>query len=98
MEKKDGKIKQSSKDHRDFTEVSICGKPAIFVPLSFATENHQEFNAKVLANEGAAKIIHDNEINGNSLNNMIEEMIKDKEKLKQMGNNAKKIVMEKLQY
>ena len=79
------------------TEVSICGKPAIFVPLSFAAENHQEFNAKVLANEGAAKIIHDNEINGNSLNNMIEEMIKDKEKLKQMGNNAKKIVMENVE-
>lgn len=75
------------------TEVSISGRPAIFVPLSFAAENHQEYNAKVLVNEGAAKIIHDNEINGESLNKMIEETISDKEKLKEMGNNAKKIVM-----
>ncbi len=75
------------------TEVSISGRPAIFVPLSFAAENHQEYNAKVLVNVGAAKIIHDNEINGDSLNKMIEETIMDKEKLIQMGKNAKKIVM-----
>ncbi len=75
------------------TEVSIAGRPAIFVPLSFAAENHQEYNAKVLANVGAAKIIHDNEINGDSLNKLIEETIADKEKLIQMGKNAKKIVM-----
>ena len=75
------------------TEVSISGRPAIFVPLSFAAENHQEYNAKVLVNEGAAKIIHDNEINGEALNKMIEETISDKAKLNEMGNNAKKIVM-----
>ena len=39
------------------TEVAKCGKPAIFVPFPYATENHQEYNAKVLANAGAAKII-----------------------------------------
>ena len=75
------------------TEVSISGRPAIFVPLSFAAENHQEYNAKVLVKENAAKIIHDNEINGEALNNLINETIKDKEKLKEMGNNARKIVM-----
>ena len=75
------------------TEVSISGRPAIFVPLSFAAENHQEYNAKVLVKENAAKIIHDNEINGEALNNLINETIKDKEKLQEMGNNAKNIVM-----
>ena len=70
------------------TEIENVGKPAIFIPFPFAAENHQEYNAKVLVNEGAAKIIHDNEINGESLNKMIEETISDKEKLKEMGNNA----------
>jgi UDP-N-acetylglucosamine--N-acetylmuramyl-(pentapeptide) pyrophosphoryl-undecaprenol N-acetylglucosamine transferase len=30
------------------TEVSKLGKPAIFIPYPLATENHQEYNAKVL--------------------------------------------------
>ena len=41
------------------TEISTIGKPAIFIPFPFATENHQEYNAKVLENVGAAKIILD---------------------------------------
>lgn len=72
------------------TEVAKCGKPAIFVPFPFATENHQEYNAKVLANAGSAKIILDKELNHNILNNTINEMIQDKTKLKQMGQNAEK--------
>ena len=45
------------------TEVAKLGKPAIFIPFPFATENHQEYNAKVLANVGAAKIILDKDLN-----------------------------------
>lgn len=32
------------------TEVAKTGKPAIFIPFPFATENHQEYNARVLEN------------------------------------------------
>ena len=45
------------------TEVTRCHKPAIFIPFPYATENHQEYNAKVLANIGAAKIILDKDFN-----------------------------------
>ena len=74
------------------TEISMVGKPAIFIPLPFAAENHQEYNAKVLVNQGAARILYDKELSEDTLNSMIGEMIKDKSKLKQMGENAKKIV------
>ena len=40
------------------TEISIVGKPAIFVPFPFATENHQEYNARVLSDKNAAKIVN----------------------------------------
>ena len=73
------------------TEVAKCGKPAIFIPYPFATENHQEYNAKVLANAGSAKIILDKELNSNKLNNTINEILENKEKLKQMGENAEKV-------
>ena len=39
------------------TEVAVTGKPAIFIPFPFATENHQEYNARVLEKIGAAKIL-----------------------------------------
>ena len=73
------------------TEVAKCGKPAIFIPYPFATENHQEYNAKVLVNAGAAKIILDKDLNKESLNRTIEEILSNKEKLKQMGQNAEKV-------
>ena len=34
------------------TEIANLEKPAIFIPFPFATENHQEYNAKVLEKVG----------------------------------------------
>lgn len=71
------------------TEVSILGKPAIFIPYPYATENHQEYNARVLESRGAAKIILDKDLNGNILNRNIMSIITSKEKLNEMSKIAK---------
>jgi len=63
------------------------------VPFPFATENHQEYNAKALENVGAAKIILDKELNAKTLSDTLENMLGNPEKLKQMGENAKKIAI-----
>ena len=73
------------------TEIAKIGKPAIFIPFPFATENHQEYNAQVLEKVGAAQIILDKDLNAQSLSNTIEEMLKDKSNLEKMGQNAKKV-------
>lgn len=73
------------------TEVSVVGKPAIFIPFPFATENHQEYNAKVLEKVGAAKIILDKDLNSEILENTIENMVQDCKELKRMGINATSI-------
>lgn len=73
------------------TEIAITGKPAIFIPFPFATENHQEYNAKVLENAEAAKIILDKDLNSKILNDEIHNLLKDKVVLKKMGNNAEKV-------
>jgi UDP-N-acetylglucosamine--N-acetylmuramyl-(pentapeptide) pyrophosphoryl-undecaprenol N-acetylglucosamine transferase len=75
------------------TEVAITGKPAIFIPFPFATENHQEYNARVLVNAGAAKLILDKDLNADSLSNALNEMLKDKNKLLEMGQNAEKVAI-----
>lgn len=79
------------------TEISNVGKPAIFIPFPFATENHQEYNARVLEKVGAAKIILDKNLTADSLNEMIENLVKDKEKLKIMGEKARSVSIENVE-
>ena len=67
------------------TEISILGKPAIFVPLPNVSENHQEYNAKVLAGVGAAKILLNKDLQNVDLNKVITELITDKTKLEEMS-------------
>ncbi len=73
------------------TEVSIVGKPAIFIPLPSKSANRQEDNALVLEKIGAAKIILNKEVNGENLSTTIEEIIKDKSELQEMGRLANTI-------
>lgn len=73
------------------TEISNLAKPAIFIPFPFATENHQEYNARVLEKVGAAKIILDKNLNYKNLNDTIELMVENKEQLKEMGKKAGEI-------
>ena len=57
-------------------EIACCRKPAILVPFPFATDNHQERNARVLENQGAAKVILDRDLTvdvlGETLKTLIE--------------------------
>lgn len=70
------------------TEISNLGKPSVLIPLPNVSHNHQLYNAKVLENINAAKIILNDELNGNNLNSTIEEIIKNKSVMEQMGKNA----------
>jgi len=72
------------------TELGIVGVPAILIPFPHAAENHQEYNARVLENQKAGKVILDKDLNAKVLNDMILELIKNPATLKEMGNNAKK--------
>jgi UDP-N-acetylglucosamine--N-acetylmuramyl-(pentapeptide) pyrophosphoryl-undecaprenol N-acetylglucosamine transferase len=66
------------------------GVPAILIPLSTAAENHQEFNAKVMENIGACKIILDEDCNADNIEKAIEEMLaKD---AKEISEKAKKVM------
>ena len=72
------------------TEISNVGKPAIFIPFPFATENHQEYNARVLEKIGAAKIILDKELEAEKLHNSIQEIISNPQLMQEMGIKARK--------
>lgn len=75
------------------TEISVVEKPAIFIPFPYATENHQEYNARVLADVGAAKIILDKELNSEVLSTTINEIVNDKKMLTDMSKNSSKVAI-----
>lgn len=73
------------------TEISNLGKPSILIPLPNVSGNHQLYNAKVLEDVGAAKIILNDELNYDNLNAQIEEIVLDKNKELQMSKNSLKV-------
>ena len=48
-------------------EIAASGTPCIIVPSPNVTDNHQEKNARVLADRGAAQIIHEADCTGQAL-------------------------------
>lgn len=73
------------------TEISIVGKPAVFIPLPSMSANRQEDNALVLKKIGAAKIISNKNVNGNNLSEEIDSIILDSQELEEMGKVANSI-------
>ena len=75
------------------SELALAHKPSILIPLPTAAENHQFFNAKVLENVGAAKIIEQKDLTEELLNSTVDNIIKDNNELIKMGDNAAKVIV-----
>lgn len=71
------------------SELAASGKPSIVVPSPNVVHNHQEYNAKYLADRGAAVMIKDGELTGTRLYAEISALINNKSMLKEMGEKAK---------
>ncbi len=56
-------------------ELAVCGKPAILVPYPHATDNHQEKNARTLAERGAARLLLDRDLDPALLGSAIVEVM-----------------------
>lgn len=55
-------------------EATARGIPLILIPFPFSADNHQEHNARSLERAGAAKVILDQELTGDSLKMIIDEI------------------------
>ncbi len=69
-------------------EITACGLPGILIPYPYAAENHQEYNAKALADQNAAVMILDKELTGALLCQNIMELHRQPAKRKQMADCA----------
>lgn len=71
------------------SELAACGKPALFIPLPTAADDHQTKNAQVLVRAGAAYLMDQKTFNAQKFCEFLDEMRVDKEKRNQMGKKAK---------
>lgn len=75
------------------SELEAMGKPSILIPSPNVAENHQYHNAMALVNEGAAVLIEEKDLTGERLTAEVEELLNNPEKLRKIGDNAKRIAI-----
>ncbi|MCL1805026.1 MAG: undecaprenyldiphospho-muramoylpentapeptide beta-N-acetylglucosaminyltransferase [Clostridiales bacterium] len=66
-------------------EITLCGLPAILIPLPGAAENHQAHNAASLADRGGAMALEDRALTGPLLLKAVRELIDDGERRQAMS-------------
>lgn len=72
-------------------EITAAGKPAIFVPLPTAADNHQFKNAELLARHQAAVLFEEKDLTPEKFADSIVGLLTDRAKLREMGEAARKL-------
>lgn len=70
-------------------EITAAGKPAIFVPLPTAADDHQRHNAEVLATGNAARLLPQTDLSGDRLVAEITSLLSDRSLLASMSEAAR---------
>jgi UDP-N-acetylglucosamine--N-acetylmuramyl-(pentapeptide) pyrophosphoryl-undecaprenol N-acetylglucosamine transferase len=70
-------------------ELSACGVPAILVPYPYATEHHQEANARELERAGAAEVLLERDLTADLLAERITSALGDEGRLRSMSEAAR---------
>lgn len=73
-------------------EISVAGKPVIFVPFPFSAEDHQTVNAKKLSDKNAAMIITDEKVK-ETLMTTIVDLSADESKQNELKQNIGKLAI-----
>jgi UDP-N-acetylglucosamine--N-acetylmuramyl-(pentapeptide) pyrophosphoryl-undecaprenol N-acetylglucosamine transferase len=63
-------------------ELAVAGRPSILVPLAIAADDHQRFNAKLLADAGAAVVLKEQELTAEKLASTLMALLSDPEGLR----------------
>ncbi len=72
-------------------EISAIGSASILIPSPYVPNNHQYYNAMELVEQNAACMIEEKDLTKESLGDMVNELIKDKDKLRSLRENAKRL-------
>lgn len=70
-------------------EITALGIPSILVPSPYVTANHQVKNAQALVDAGAAKMILEDQLTGQTLADVADQLMTDQETRNKMSDSAK---------
>ena len=73
------------------SEICACSLPSILVPYPYAAADHQKKNAKNLVENGVAIMLEDKNCNNESLFEVVNDLMSNKEKLSNLSYNASKL-------
>lgn len=73
------------------SEITALGKASIIIPKAYTAENHQEYNARSISDNGAGVCILESELTPELLERTLFDILNDDDKLKKMEDNSKKI-------
>lgn len=71
------------------SELSVIGRPALLVPLKIAMDDHQRFNAEVLTDVDAARLILEDDLTAERATEALTSLLLDNERLTRMAAAAK---------
>ncbi len=72
-------------------EIAALGRPAILVPYPHATADHQRKNAEVMAAAGAALVVDDAALTGESLGRLVAELLADEARREEMAAASRRL-------
>lgn len=72
-------------------EITSRGLPAILIPYPYASGNHQQKNAHFLAENGAAELILDRDLNGETLFERVKGLLDSPSRLAEMKNKCQQL-------
>ncbi|MCL2107218.1 MAG: undecaprenyldiphospho-muramoylpentapeptide beta-N-acetylglucosaminyltransferase [Oscillospiraceae bacterium] len=75
------------------SELQATGTPSILIPSPNVSENHQYFNARALADNGAAVLIEEKDLTPELLARTVKELLGDPERLISMSKAAKEMAV-----
>lgn len=72
-------------------EIAAVGVPSILIPKAYTAENHQEYNAREFESKGASILLLEKDLKGNTLLDIIYDIIYDKKRLDLMKEKSKSL-------
>jgi UDP-N-acetylglucosamine--N-acetylmuramyl-(pentapeptide) pyrophosphoryl-undecaprenol N-acetylglucosamine transferase len=73
------------------SEITALGRPSLLIPYPYATDNHQEYNARALEKNGAAVVILERDLNDKLLYAEVSDMLNKPEKTNLMKAKSKEL-------
>ena len=73
------------------SEITACGRPSIMIPSPYVTNNHQYYNAMVVADRGGAVVIEEKNLASGQVAETAASLEADPEKLELMAHMAESL-------